>query len=314
MTENKIWIEYSSQNLLFNIWKYGLILPVFTYNHSEGVFKYTKSYSRFFNLTALAVLTYIIMHSTQILEKSSVMLFITYTYNSSLFFNTWCTIILIYFAVGNIEKMSEKMKTLIRLKNSLGICGYTDRRIETTWLIYVVFLQIMMLFCDISMSIMDDHYKIAFILNMHFYYILDIQFLQLLICFKSAIIFNLQQLNTVLRNGYQPSKMADYKSFIDESKMVANEFISFSSYMTLNQCFYITYSIVLSIFMNMENSRMYFDYFAFLISCVSNSLWFFIEASIILFDVNQDVGMHKEVCFFSFIQLHLRETNNILGP
>lgn len=289
--------EYSSQNLLFKMWKYGLILPEFTYNKSEKVFKHKMSYVRFFNCTILLILNYLILVSENG-QDSKVFIFVTTVYNFLLIFTTWFTTIVIYLAVGTIEKMSENTKTIIQLKKFLDIDGYTkNRRIDFSWLIYLGILYFIMFVADVSLYFMDVHFNVNLILFIHIFYILDIEFQQLLICFKSSVVIHFQQLNQCLENGkYNPEYIKYYQKMMDETEMATSDFISVSSYMIIVKYLYVAYSIVLSLFIGMEFAEMNSN-LTFALSCITNSIWFSIEVSMILLVVHQDDSICVEVGF-----------------
>lgn len=270
--------EYSSQNLLFKMWKYGLILPEFKYNESEKVFKHKMSYVRFFNCTVLLILNYLILVSENG-QDSKVFIFVTTVYNFLLIFTTWFTTIVIYLAVGTIEKMSENTKTIIQLKKFLDIDGYAkNRRIDFSWLIYLGILYFIMFVADVSLYFMDVHFNVNLILFIHIFYILDIEFQQLLICFKSS------------------DYTKYYQKIMDATEITASNFMSVSSYMIIVKYLYVAYSIVLSLFISMEFAEMNSN-LTFALSCITNSIWFSIEVSMILLVVHQDDSICVEVGF-----------------
>lgn len=286
--------DFSSQNLLFKLWKYGLILPEFHYDHSKKNFRYRRSYARFLSWIILFSLSYIVYKSNISVKDSAVIMFVTTVYNFLIVFNTWFSIVVIYFSIGIIENMSEKIRTISELEKNLGIYGYLLRkRGDVYWLVYEVFMYIIMFVSSLSLSKMDDKFKITNIVIAHIFFMLDIECQQLLIFYKHSISFHLEQLNSFLEKGHSNAdNLSVYDSIIQESKKAAIDFMSICCEIILTRCFYVSYSIIVSLFMRMEFT--YID-LSFFISWLTIILWYSFEVVMILIVVHQDDSIYKEV-------------------
>lgn len=289
--------DFSSQNILFKLWKYGLILPKFEYNPSKKVFEYKKSYIRYLNWMILLILGYLLMEFNKSILESPVIVFVVTTYNWLLFLNTCFNIFVIFFAVGTIEKMSENVKNISLLTKTIGSYGNIKRqRIDVTWLIYVGFLYIFMFVCTAFFYLIDMNFIAMVRLAVHVCYMLNIESQELLICYKSSIVYHLQQFNTLLENGNSKlENMKEYKLLIDECKRTVCDFKSVSSYLVLVKCFYVAYSCIVSLFMHMDFAAQNPYSFSFVLSCLTNILWFSIEVCTLSLVVSQDDAIHKEV-------------------
>lgn len=295
MSQDRICKDYNSQNLLFKMWKYGLILPKFDYNISNGVFEFKRSYIRFLIWMILVSLNYFVIEFNYAIQSSNVIIFVVTIWNLLLFINTWSTIFLIYSAVTIIEKMSESIRNINQLKKTAGIFGYIKRkRIEDPWLIYVGILYILMVLCSIYVSSIHRDFKFAITLIVLVFDLLDIESQQLLICFKCSIVYHLQQLNKFLKNGSSNSScLKDYKLLIDKLKETVCDFMSISSNVILVKCSFVTYSITVNIFMHIEFSKL--DTLTFAFSLAANFIWICLELSMILMVVHQDHSIYRQV-------------------
>lgn len=298
MSEHKISEDFFSQNVLFRIWKYGLFLPKFIYNNSKGVFEFKKSYIRFFNWMVLLLLNFIIVTGNKSASSDSlVIILITAIYSFFLLSNTWYTIFVIYFNVGTIEKMSVNMIKLFRLETTSGIYEYKKRkRIEFVWLIFVMSLYSIIFLVDICFVALVDDFNLTVKLVFHIFCILEIEFQQLLICFKSSILYHAQDVNSFSKNGNETTNfIKHYETIIDETKMAASDFMSVSSHMILVKCLYLGYSFVVCLFMQIQFIDMNMGVLKFSLICVNNIIWFSIETSMVLLVVRQDFSVYKEV-------------------
>lgn len=312
MSGGKICQDYSSQNVLFKLWKYGLILPIFDYNHSEEVFKYRKSYARFFNCVLLFSLYYVIIKSIKMDFDSWTHLIVSITYTFIVLANTCFSVYTIYSNIETIEKMSVNSRKIITLETTLGICGYIKRkRFDIRWLFYIGLLYILLFVCDISLSTMNLSMKISELLVINMFYILDLEFQQLLTCFKCSIVFHFEQLNHHLEKKYRPDYLKGYKSLLEESNIGANDLMAISSYLVCVKFLYASHTIIVCIFMDMELTAMEISLISMELIRLSSCLWFMIEISGIIFAIHQDVSIYEEVGFlFIFSNCHYQKTCN----
>lgn len=294
-------MDHTSQTILFKIWKYGLTLPEFDFDYSERVFKYKKSYVRFFNFIILFLLYLVLLISNRAILTSNVITFVATFYKFILFFNTCYSTLVIYSAVGIIEKMSRNLRTITTLQKDLGPYRNTKRkRNEVLWLIYIGVLYFSMFVCDYFLATMDMGFKLEIVIY-HIFYVIDIEFQQLLITFNCFIAIYFQQLNQYLESiNRRTDDLTDFELVMDESKMAAKDFMSVSSHLILIKCFYVSCSIIVCLFMNMEYANLKISVLTCALSYASNILWFCIEVSKIIFAVHQYVAICEEVRCHTF--------------
>lgn len=288
--KNKNTYYYSTYNVLFKMWKYSLILPIFEYNKTEQVFKYKKSYFRFVNCFLLLILNYkIYTHKNEILSKTLVITFVIKTYRLFLYFISWFNILFIYFHIDHIENFS---KTLVKLEEILKITENTKwERIEWKWLILTFCLSIPIIGSEIYFLTLNIDRRVMDVVTFRYFYFLDIISLHLIISGNRCSLLHYQKLNedSEITNNPKITKL------MSELQTATYHFMDVCSYMILSKCFYSTDTVIASLFMNMEIFKMNLSSWIDLCSCISICAWLGIQVSMIILVVHQVVGIHQEV-------------------
>lgn len=145
---------------------------------------------------------------------------------------------------------------------------------------------------------MDYGKKITAVLFFRYFYILNIESLQLIVIENSLSLVQYKALNEHLMNiDYELENFEGLKTLSVELKWASYHFIKFSSYIILSECIHFTYTSIVSLFMDMELVDMTYNFVIILCSWISIGAWLLIQITMILLVIHQAMNIHQEVGF-----------------